>query len=786
MADSRGTNRDGRSSKPSGLPSRRSIHGSDVAASSNSRSGSTGSGSQPSSGGAKPVQRNSVLRNGSAAGATSGATRVANSAGAKPPRPASDSTKAAATNGKNSKKGKKDKKKRSLGARIGLGILFFLLALVILGSIGFIVAYASVTVPKPGEFALAQKTTVYYSDGESELGTFAEIDRTIIDTDELPEYVGHAVVASEDRTFYTNSGIDLKGIARALVNNIRGGALQGASTLSQQYVERYYLDTTTSIPGKVKEALLALKINRQQSKDEILENYMNTIYFGRGAYGIEEASRKYFGHPASELTLGESAMLAGIIPSPSSWDPAVDPDAAHTRFDRVLQFMVEDGWVTQAEADAAEFPETVDPSSNSSMVGWQGHVMQQIRQELNDRAGITPEMLDSGGYSIVSTIDKDLQVYAVQAVEVLPDDHATNLQVALTSINPENGEIYALYGGADYQERQVNAATQDHAMAGSTMKAFGLVAYMEAGGTLNDVYNGNSPVQITDKRTGEVAPPLQNYGNYSYGQVTMERATALSLNTAFVEMNNAMGPEKTREAAIKLGLPEDTPGLDDTMRNILGSASPRNIDIARAYATIAAGGVRTNPHIIREVTKSGDNQVYQGPTTSERVYDAQTISGMIPGLRAAAQYGSAEKAGTIGRPVIAKTGSSNDNRSAQFAGAIPQMTTVVSMYQVGEDGSEESITPFGGLPEITGSTWPGTVWQTYMSHAVERFEVADFDWVTKDNRKSTFHEFTTAPPTTEPPTEAPTEAPTQAPTEPPTEAPTAPPTQGEDNGDEGE
>ncbi|MBS5826734.1 MAG: transglycosylase domain-containing protein [Actinomyces sp.] len=727
MADSREPNKNS-NRKPSGLPSRRSIHHKGSTA----NTGSKASSSIPK----RPQSKAADTAPPSPRKNTNSASKPSGKTGKK------TANKPASKNVKNTSGGKK---KKSTGARIGIGILITILMMVILGSVGFMLAYASVTVPKPGEFAMAQKTTVFYSDGETELGTFAEIDRTIIDTSTIPDYVGKAVIASEDRTFYTNSGIDLKGVARAFINNVRGGSLQGASTLSQQYVERYYLDTTTSIPGKIKEALLALKINRQQSKEEILENYLNTIYFGRGAYGVEEASLKYFGHPATDLTLSESAMLAGIIPAPSAWDPAVDPDMAQARFDRVLKHMVEDGWITQEEADNTAFPETIDPQSETSMTGWKGHLMQQIRSEFESRAGITPEQLDSGGYVIVTTLDKDLQNFAVEAVNELPDDHNAGLQVALSSINPANGEILAEFAGADYQERQSNSVTQDRAMAGSTMKPFGLIAYMQAGGTIEDMYNGNSPLQITDKRTGEVTPPLSNYGDYSFGYVNMIRATALSINTPFVEMNNEMGPGKTREAAVKLGLPEDTLGLDDTIRNILGSASPHNLDLTRAYATIASGGLRSTPHIIKEVTRYDGEQIYQGPTSTERVFDSEIISAALPGMQASAQWGSGEKAGIIGRPVLAKTGSSEENRSAQFAGAIPQLATVVSMYQIGENGNEVSITPFGGEYEVTGSTWPGTVWQSYMLKAIDKYEVADFDWYKPDFRKSTFKTYT--PPT---------------------------------------
>lgn len=720
----------GRRSGGSGLPSRRSIHGS----------GAKGRPSEP-----KKPEGSRASRHQKAA--------------SKPPKPpqrvstrdrmgGSDAKKDADRKKFSQQANKGKKPKKSVGRKIGLGILFAFLIAVILGAAGFMFAYATIKVPEPGEFALAQKTTVYYADGETELGTFSEIDRTIIDASKLPDYVGHAVVASEDRTFFTNSGIDLKGIARALINNLRGGDLQGASTLSQQYVERYYLDTTTSYVGKAKEAILALKINQQQSKDQILENYLNTIYFGRGAYGIEEAAKNYFGHSASDLTLAESALLAGIIPAPSAWDPAVDPDTAKQRFQRVLDLMVEDGWISPAEAAEAKFPEVKEPTNSSSMTGTTGYLMQQIRQELSDRAGLEAEALDSGGYKIISTLNKDIQKAAIDAVNALPDDHAPNLQVGLSAVNPENGEIYAEYAGRDYQQRQLNTVTQDIAMAGSTMKPIGLLAYMEAGGTLQDMYNGNSGIEIADKRTGEVAPPLANYGSYSFGYVDMLRSTALSINTSYVEMNNEMGPEKTRDMAVKLGYPKDTVGLDDSMRNILGSASPRNIDIALAFSTIASGGMKTTPHIVRTVEKMDGTQVYQGPTGSERVVSEEDISAMFPGLEAAAQWGSADKASAIGRPVAAKTGSSEENRSAQFVGFIPQMVTVVSMYQPAADGSggEESITPFGGVAEVTGGTWPATIWQDFMLAATANMEVQTFDWVQQVNRVSQFDTY--VPPTT--------------------------------------
>lgn len=684
-----------------------------------------------------------------------------------------DRAKADRAKNKNGDEGKK----RSIWAKLGMGLLFLILIGIIVGTGAFLTAYAMIKVPQPGEFALSQKSTVYYSDGKTPMGTFAEIDRTIIDTSKIPEYVGKAVVSSEDRTFFTNSGIDIKGIGRALINNLTTNTRQGGSTLSQQYVERYYLDTTTGYLGKIKEAILALKINREQSKNEILNNYLNTIYFGRGAYGIEEASIKYFGHPAKDLTLPESAMLAGIIPAPSAWDPAVDPEQAKARFKRVINLMVEDGYISSSDAAKAQFPKVVDFVENQSMSGSNGYLMQQIRTELAKQAGLSDEEIDSRGLKIISTIDKDAQAAAVNAVRALPSDHAPNLQVALSAINPANGEVVAAYGGADYLKRQNNAVTQDRAMAGSTFKPFGLLAYVVAGGTLDDMYDGNSPLKITDD-AGNTTATINNYGDASYGYVNMQRATALSINTAYVDMNKALGPAKTKETAIKLGYPEDTPGLGDGVGNVLGSASPHNIDIAHAYATLAAGGVRTTPHFVRSVSDESGASIYEATVKSERVFSTEEVSMIMPALEATAQWGTAEKASALGRPVAAKTGSSEDSRSAQFAGFIPQLATAVSMYQPGPDGSEQTITPFGGESSVTGSTWPGSVWRDFMMEVTANMEVKDFEWYKPVYKNSTFNTYTPPAPAREEET-TPSPEPTATPTPEPTQEPVTPePTKG--------
>lgn len=350
----------------------------------------------------------------------------------------------------------------------------------------------------------------------------------------LSQYVGHAIVASEDRSFYTNSGIDLKGIARALYTNVTTGSRQGGSTLTQQYVERYYVGETTSYKGKLKEAILALKINREQSKEHILGNYMNTIYFGRGAYGIEAAAKVYFGKKAAELTLSEAAMLSGIIPAPSAWDPALDLEQAKKRWQRVLDLMVEDGWVSAGEASAQTFPETLplDEVGLRDFAGPQGYLLSHIRQELQSSGNFTDEQIESGGMKIISTIDKskfDAIVAAANTMNEVEGWDPEHMHVAISSVDPATGEIVAEYGGSDFQKRQQNSATQDIAPAASTFKAFTLLAHAKNGGSVYDIVNGTSP-QYFDG----LPEAIENDGGYSYGRVDLVRATEYSMNTAFV------------------------------------------------------------------------------------------------------------------------------------------------------------------------------------------------------------------------------------------------------------
>ena len=604
--------------------------------------------------------------------------------------------------------------------RLVLGTALTVLAL---GMGAFVGLYVTTPIPSPGDFAEAQTSTVYFSDGTTEMGTFGVQNRVIVDKDEIPQHMKDAVVAGEDRSFYTNPGIDPIGIARAFYTNVRGGSRQGASTITQQYAERYYFDTTvSSYQGKLREAILAIKLDRAQDKDEIVSNYLNTIYFGRDSYGIETAAQSYFGVGAAELTVSQSALLAGVVPSPNNFDPRVSLEQAERRWNYVLDGMVATESLTQVERDAQVFPETVEYSRSDTYAGPDGYLLKMAQDEILATTPLTEDDLLRRGYSIVTTIDPTLQQAAVDAVARMPEDRPENVHVALVTLDPQDGAILALYGGADYLTQANNDVTQAVAQAGSTFKPFTLAAYLENGGSLKSTYSGRNRIAVEGFPDG-----VRNFSDASYGTISVVKATADSVNAVYAQLNVEVGPDKTLDAAIRAGVPADALGMGTEVSNVLGTASPHPLDMAHAYNTFAAEGMRTDPFIVRTVTTLAGDPVHTGGSTPTRAFEAEVMADATYAMQQVVQPGgSATKAGTIGYPVAGKTGTSNDNRSAWFVGFTRQLTTAVALFQSGPDGETESITPFGGYSYITGGSVPTDVWADYMQVAMAGREVEDF------------------------------------------------------------
>lgn len=609
-------------------------------------------------------------------------------------------------------KGPKPKgKSKHLILKWVLGIIGALLAL---GIGAFAYLYATTEIPQPESIAVAENTTVYYADGTTPIGTFSEQNREIIDCSVLPDYVGQAVVASEDRSFYTNRGIDLVGIARAFWNNLTTGSRQGGSTITQQYAERYYLGETTSYLGKAREAILALKIAQAQDKDQVLCNYMNTIYLGRGTYGIQAAAKAYFGKEAKDLTVAEAAMLAGIIPSPSSWDPAVDPEQAQARFTRVLRIMQEDGYITAQEQQEAQFPQTIEYTQQNSYQGANGFLLQMVRDELTGDGTFSAEQLDTGGYAIVTTIDKskqDLMYSVVSPAQngmqgVIPD----GMEFGGISVNAKDGSIISVYAGEDYLTKQLNQATQSVYEIGSTMKPMALLGAIQEGVNLDTVFNGNSP-----RKFDGIADPVGNFGNMSYGNVNLYTATAQSLNTVYMDVQAKLGTQRIAEIAKEAGAESDA--LDGTNPfTVLGNNALTTKDVARMYATIANQGNRPNIHIVSSVKNTDGEDIYKAPTDTTQVFDANDTALVTKAMTGTVQNGTATEALAVGHNLAMKTGTANDSYAASAVGFTPSVVSVFAMWYPDANGNPQEVPAFGGWSG--GSDYPVHLFTQYMTQAL--------------------------------------------------------------------
>ena len=647
---------------------------------------------------------------------------------------------------------------------LGLGAL--VAALLVVAGLAY--AYVRTPIPDPNDAVTAQTTTIFYADGVTELGSFAAQDRTIVGSEEVPDTIRQAVVAAEDRTFYDNPGISPTGIARAAWGIVTGEPAGGGSTITQQYVKNYFLTSDQTFRRKFTEILISLKVERALDKDQILTDYLNTVYFGRGTYGVQAAAQAYFGVDAAALTLDQAALLAGVLPAPNRYDPAEDPDAAQERFDYVADGLVVTEVLSRAEADAMVLPATVEQAPQASYAGPRGYLLQTAREELV-RLGYDDTAIDTGGLRVVTTYDPAVQA-AVEAgvAEEMPSPEDTGgeplspgLRVAAVSIDPATGGVKGMYGGDDLLQRQ-NSVTKDSAQGGSTFKPFTLVAALEAGVSLEETFDGRSGREFEGYDR-----PVTNFGDNDYGTVDLVDATADSVNTAYVELNAQVGPAATREVAVRAGLPEDTRGLEDLLSNVLGAASPRPIDMAQVMGTFAAQGVRREWHVVAQVSLPNGAVDRETDTTGSPVIAPDVMANATYAMTQVVERGSGEYAQRLERPVAGKTGTSSDARSAWFVGYTPQLATVVAMYQIGPDGQEETIA-IPGTRTVTGGSYPVRIWTGIMGKALEGQEVLEFpDRV--DVEPST-------PPTSPPPPPSPVE-----PSEPPvvtltvTEAPTPAP-----------
>ena len=593
----------------------------------------------------------------------------------------------------------------------------------IAGSTLFAFAWFSVSIPDPNAYVNSQATIIQYSNGD-EIGRIGTQNRQILPIAQIPINMRNAVLAAEDRKFYSNQAVSVTGIARALINNLKSGSLngEGGSTITQQYAKTAFLTSSRTIERKIKELVIAMKLENALSKDQIFENYLNTIYFGRGSYGVQTASQQYFNRNVDQLTLSQTAVIASILRSPGYYDPSLSEENGvrlENRFQYVIDGMLNEGWITQEQADKAKFPTVAPRVTSGTLSGPKGHVISQVQRDLG-RLGFTEEQLLEGGLVIRTTLVQKAQQSAVDAVTKLyPKKAPENLRIGLVAIRPGTGEIVALYGGRDYLERQLNDATQSIALAGSTFKPFALIAALEAGIPLTSMWNGDSPQTFDDLGKPYI---VSNYGNEGWGQLDLLTATQHSVNTIFVPLGMKAGMDKVVDAARRAGIPENV-AMIPTPSVVLGVASPRVIDVANAYATFAAQGVYAKPFLVASVTGPNKGVLYEATPQTQEVFSKEVMADLSYALKSVVNGGTGGAALALGRPAAGKTGTSQSNASAWFSAYTPQLAASVALFR---DSASESLNGIGGLTSVTGGTFPARIWTAFMKGALKGEPVMTF------------------------------------------------------------
>ena len=604
------------------------------------------------------------------------------------------------------------------------GFIFMVGGGFVLLSYLFVYSYFTVKIPDPNAYVNSQATIIEYADG-SEIGRVGAEDRTSVPLAAIPMNVRHAIMAAEDRNFYTEHAFSPTGIMRALYHDVIGGSLQGGSTITQQYAKTAFLTPQRSIQRKIKEIVIAVKLEQQQSKDEILENYLNTIYFGRGSYGIQTASQVFFNEDVGQLSISQAAVLASVLNAPGYYDPANGPSYAKRlkeRWKYVLDGMVKAHWLTAQQEARMSFPFIQPRVSSGSLAGPKGYVVSWVENQLQG-LGFSQDQLMQGGLIVKTTLVRKDQEAAVRAVAAAtPADPKGNLRVALVSIKPGTGEVLALYGGQDYLKNQLNNATQATTEAGSSFKPFTLVAALQQGISLHSVWNGTSPQVFYDP--GSQSPyPVFNYGNEQFPNVNLLDATANSVNTVFVPLAIKVGPQSVIDVAHSAGIPQSV-AMVASPSVTLGVASPHVIDVASAYATFAAQGIYAKPYIVSEVLGSNQGVLYQAQPQSQQVFAADVMADLTTALQTVTSRGTAAAAlADLGRPSAGKTGTTTDNASAWFNGYTPQMATSVALFR---DNATESLNGIGGLNSVTGGSFPAKIWDIYTKNALENQPIMDF------------------------------------------------------------
>ncbi len=573
----------------------------------------------------------------------------------------------------------------------------------------------------------AQSSTLLAADGTEITALHGIENRVEVPFAAIPGHLVDAVVAIEDRRFFRHRGVDLRAIVRAAWRNVEEGeVVEGGSTITQQYVKNALLLTDRTVDRKIQEAALAMQIEREYSKEEILEFYLNTVYFGAGAYGVEAASRTYFGKPVGDITLGEAALLAGLIKAPSTYDPYTDAEAAVARRSLVIDALIDTGLVDADDAEAArsERIELVAPDPDDTYPA--AHFVEQVKRFLLDDPAFAAtreervNLLFAGGLTIETTLDPELQRQAEHAVELVLSDPRNDPDAAVVTIDPANGHVLALVGGRDFFDggprSKFDLATQGRRPAASSFKPLVLAAALEEGIGLGTRYD--APPLIEIPITNDLWE-VENYGQVDGGNVDLVDATVHSYNTAYAQLVMDVGPADAVGTARAMGV---TAPLLAVPSAVLGANDVSPLDMTSAYATLAARGVHHPPVFVTRVRASDGHVLWEHQPTARQAIRTSTADAVTAVLQQVVARGTAVNA-RIGRPVAGKTGTGQEWGDAWFLGYTPDLVTGV---WVGFAEGQIPMVPPTTRVRVTGGGWPAEIWQLYMTAALAEVPIVEF------------------------------------------------------------
>ncbi|MFI1799914.1 transglycosylase domain-containing protein [Streptomyces sp. NPDC020379] len=630
-------------------------------------------------------------------------------------------------------KGKKPKKSGIRRFFTWKKLLAYFVGLIALGAGAFVALYMYVDVPT-GKLETQLQSNVYKLDNGTVLARTGQVNRDTVTLDKIPEGVQHAVVAAENKDFWTDPGVDIKGTARGIFNTLMGRGKQGGSTITQQYVKNSYLSQEQTVTRKVKELIISLKVQQKFDKKEILAGYLNTSYYGRNAYGIQAASRAYFDKDVKDITVEEGAYLAALLQAPSQYDWSAATDAgkanAKARWNYVLDKMVEKKWLDPDKRRTMQFEVPKQPKPPKGLTGQNGYLVEAAKSEIEHafrKSGRGEGALAAGGWTITLSIDPNRQKALEQAVKDKVtsklDPQARKVdayaQVGAVSVDRKTGKVVALYGGQDFEKHQISNATREDYQPASTFKPVIFASALDNKSKTQDgqpitastIYDGTSERPVKNSDT-PFAP--QNEDHQSYGPVTVQESMNKSINSAFAQMAVDVGLDKVKKTAVALGMNGEAGGFEEKPAMSLGSMSASPLHMAGVYATLANHGKQTTPSIVASLSRNGEKVALPdaiGPQIIDRV-DADDVTQVLKGV---VNDGTASVVQSSEYAVAGKTGTSDDNKSAWFSGYTPDLITSVGMFGEGPGGKQVPLTGTGGVDggRVNGGGYPAEIWAAY-------------------------------------------------------------------------